>query len=365
MKEKLHYIQIICLMHMLQLDVTNFALPRYVAKNVGTNGWIAILIVALVALLHLLLLYAVYHFGKGRSLFAILEATLPRFTLIPLYIAMVIFFVFLASMIGKNYTLLYQTFAFQNTKSMVFYTLIVVMAYFLLSKGIYNIVKAVTIFFLLSIWMTVIAFYYIPEIELVRFTPFIFKDSSASLSLTGWAEIFVAFMGYELVLFLFPAVNQKTHLFRGAIIGHLISTAVVLLTIFTTIGFFGNHALKAISYPVLDIFSYVEIPFISRIESIIYPFFTFSNVTSVVMYSYAALLALGRIFPKLQYKALCAIITILLFVTGFIPTLLRQVETLLHAGFYIEMIFAFTLPFLLLIFIVIQRWAGGSASNAS
>ncbi|CAI6047988.1 hypothetical protein [Cohnella sp. JJ-181] len=40
MKEKLNGFHVALLIYMIELDVTVFMLPRMVAVNIGTNGWL-------------------------------------------------------------------------------------------------------------------------------------------------------------------------------------------------------------------------------------------------------------------------------------------------------------------------------------
>lgn len=363
MKEKLHYIHIMLLFYMIQLDITIFSYIHVVSQKIGTNGWIAVILLSLIALGNIFLYYLVYRLGKGRSIHDILEGSIHKAILYPFYFIASLFWIALGSFISKNYVLLFQMYTLQNTNSMILFALMSFMVYYLLSKGIYNIGKTSTLFFLLTFWIVFIVIYFIPEWSIVRFTPYIFQNGEP-FSIFNWAELYMIFIGYELCLFLFPYVNQHSKMFKGVALGHLLITSVQLITIIIALGFFNFKQLQDTSYPVLDLAAYIELPFLYRLEVPIFSIFLYSNLISGVMYCFAALVTLERVLPKIKTKYLSIGITTLFFIAGFIPTILRTIEELLRNTFLIEMGFAFGIPFILLLLLWIQSMKARKAKNA-
>lgn len=353
MKEKLHYSHIILLMFMLQLDITIFSYVHTVSKKIGTNGWLAVIILSTIALINILLYYFVFRIGKGRSFFDILEGSIHKAILVPFYIILAFFWICLGSLIVKNYVLLFQLYTLQNTHSMILFALIAFMLYYLLSKGIYNIGKAATVFFILTFWIVLLLLYFIPEWRLVRITPFLLQGGE-SFSIQNWAELYMIFLGYELCLFLFPFVQRESKLFKGVVYGHLLITFLQIIVVIICLGFFSFKELQQTTYPLLDLASYMEIPFLYRLEVPIFSLFLFSNLISGVMYSFAALASLERVMPKIKTKLLALLVTIVFFTVGFAPKILREVETLLRDTFFIEIGLAFIIPFVLLLLLWIQ-----------
>lgn len=56
-------------------------------------------------------------------------------------------------MIGKKYVLIFQMLSFPTTNPMVFKLAVDILAFLMITKGIYSISKAATLFFWLSAWM--------------------------------------------------------------------------------------------------------------------------------------------------------------------------------------------------------------------
>lgn len=363
MTEKLHYLHIALLIYMIQLDITIFSYIHVVTDKIGTNGWAAVIILSLIALCNILFFYLVYRMGKGRSYFDILEGSIPKWVLSPFYLISAVFWICLGSFIVKNYVLLYQMYSLQNTNSIILYSFIAIMVYYLLSKGIYNIGKAATLFFIFTFWLFFLFLYFLPEWKLVRFTPYFFRGGEP-FSWLNWAELFTIFLGYELCLFLFPYVNKQSKLFKGVVLGHLLISFVQIFAVLLVSGFFSFRQLQNTSYPMLDLAAYLEMPFIYRLEVPIFAIFLFSNLISGVMYSFAALSTLERVLPKVKTKVLALGVALIFFFVGFIPKILRQVENLLINTFMIEMLFAFIIPFVLLLLLWIQSRKARKKGNA-
>ena len=126
--------------------------------------------------------------------------------------------------------------------------------------------------------------------------------------------------------------------------------------------FFSFEQLKVLQYPLITTLEYIELPFINRVENLVYTFFLFSNLMSAVMFGFAALMALGRIFPRPKGKVLELVVTCVMFAAAWFPQIIRQSERLLREAYYIEMVLAYCIPLLLIPFAWrYHRTRGGSA----
>lgn len=346
--EKLNGFHIALLIYMIELDITVFSIPRLIAENFGTNGWVCLLLLSGIVMLNLSLYWLVYRLGDGRSVFEIVGSFAPKAILHPLYLALALFWIMLGSFVGKHFILIFQMLSFQKTDAMLIFFLFVVMVYALLTKGIYSICKANTVFFFLSFWMVGLAFYFVNDWRLVRFTAFFFQGADGNRTLHDWAEVYSVFVGYELCLFLFPFVDKQSKLFRGVFAGHVLITFVLLLVVWICSGFFSFDQIKTLQYPVINELEFIELPFINRVENLVYTFFLFSNLITTVMYCFAALTAVRHVFPKARAKLLEMTIAFAVFAIGYVPQIIRQSELLLRTSFFIEIVLAFGIPVLLL-----------------
>ncbi|MFC3798478.1 GerAB/ArcD/ProY family transporter [Cohnella sp. GCM10012308] len=355
MKEKLNGFHVALLIYAIELDVTVLRLPRLVAVELGTNGWLGFIGLALLAAFNIWLYRAVFRAGKGRSLFDIAEGALPKFVLYPFYASLALLWLGMGAITGKSFILVFQTLSFQTTSPMLIFAVYCIMVYTLLAKDFYNIVKASTVFFLLSIWLVLLAPYFFKDWSLHRFTSFFFEGTEHGHSLTGVLNVFTVFVGYELCVFLFPYSNTKTKLFKGVFLGHLIVSCNYLLAIFISFGFFSFEEVKILEFPIIHTLEFIEMPFINRVENLVFPFFLFSNIISSVMFAFASLSTVRRMLPKMSQKQLALPLTFAFFLFGFLLSAFREAAIWVQVGYFSETAVAFALPVLLFLLIKLGK----------
>lgn len=360
MKEKLNWLHIAVLIYMIELDSTVFGLPHLMAKHIGLNGWAAIIPLSMVASFNLLLYWWLYRVGGGRSASQILQSVFPKAMLVPGYVVMAAFWAYISSLVGKNFILISQMFALYSTNPMLIFLLYCGMVYVLLSKGIYAIVKASTVFFLLSFWMNVLIPYFARYWSPIRLTPFIFQGSEHGHTLYGWAEVFMVFVGYELCIFLFPHADKKSKLFQGVFIGHWLISIVYIFVGLVSYGFFSFGELKHLQFPLITSLQYLEFPFLNRPENLVFTFFIYSNLVSSVLFAYAALTTVKQVFPKAKKKVTEGALVIAIYLCGFVSQTQPRSDILIRNAYFTEMVVAFAMPVLLLPVAYYSRRKGGS-----
>ncbi|KMM38998.1 GerAB/ArcD/ProY family transporter [Guptibacillus hwajinpoensis] len=357
MSEKIAPFHLAILIYMIQSGVTLYKLPRMLAVNFGTNGWIMVLIVSFIVIINILLISLVIRFRIGENVFEIMEGLISVKVMLPFYMLLAVTWSLLAILVSKDFILITQVLSLQNTNSSMLIVILMVLTFYLGMKDVYTISKATNIFFILTIWMTLLMIYHIPHTSFLRLTPFIFKEGKNAVE--GIIQVYTGFLGFELVLFLFPYVDQsKPKWFHSVYYGHLITTIVYASTCFMSYLYFSLDQLKITSYPVLNLIAYVEIELIERIESFVFNLFLMKILVTLVLYIWASCLLLERAIPKLSRKQSLVI----LIVTGMLLSLKVNVMAdvgnwLLIVGFVAAGL-AVGLPIILLIVIGIRTYRG-------
>ncbi|GIQ69526.1 spore gernimation protein [Xylanibacillus composti] len=356
-REKLHPLHIAILTYMVQSGVMVFVLPRLTAENYGRNGWLSIVIFSAAATLSIFLISLVFRLGKETSILHIAESLVWKPLLIPVYLVLVSLLAFTGCMVGKEFILIFQMIAFPTTNPMIFKGVFDILALLLLLKGIYNISKAATVFFFLTIWMMALLLFYLGEFEWARLTPFLFRGDTSYVH--GGVEIFTAFLGFEICMFLAPYAERVRSLFKAVYIGNLLTTVVYLSVAIVAYGFFSFGQLVETRYPVLDLLAYIELPFIERMENFLFTFFLLLILISSVMYFWMAEEILNHLAPRIQRKWLSVFVVFGSFCFSYFPSLIREVEMWLRWLAYAELVLVFIIPVLLIGLLLIRRWRKG------
>ncbi|MFA9557234.1 GerAB/ArcD/ProY family transporter [Evansella sp. AB-rgal1] len=357
MGEKLHYSQVGILVYMIQSAVTLFSIPRLVIEAFGTNGWVGIFILSFIGVVNILLINQVYIKGKGQDVLDILEENLHRVLLYPLYICMILMFGAIAVFVAKYYMFIIKIFMFPHASSNLLLFFYLLLTVYMLTKGIYNIGKITVVFFFLTIWTVFLLIVALPEFKFQRMTPHFFQGDLDIVK--KGIEVYVAFLGYELVLFLFPYMEQNSRQTKAILIGHLFTTFIYTTACIVTLGFYGNEVIEKIMYPIIKQLKYIRAPFLERMEHLTLSLFLIKVVITVVMYYWVALKISERIAP---FAKSTLFKFVFVFSTYFSLFLIDVPSDLFKVMEYVnvpEIILSFSLPLLLLFFLWKNKKKGG------
>lgn len=357
MREKLAHIHVVVMIYMVEAGLVLFRFPQLEAEHFGTNGWVSLLICFAAASLNILLLLPVHKMAKGRSIFNIMEHSAPKFLLFPFYLAIAGVWGMTASLASKEYVHILKMVSFPTVAPTTFVTAIGVLAFYLYSKGIYNIAKAAMIFFLLSFWMAFLLFYFLGEFQFARMTPFLFQESNDML--IGFMNIYPSYLGYELVLLMIPYADGKTKLVRAAFQGTFFAALLYLYVGIICFGLFSLQQLKMVPFPVLDLLADIRFPFMERIENLFYGFFLFSNIVTTTVYYWAASQFGRRIAPGWNGKLVGALLIAICAGVSLVPNTLMKTEAWVQTVGYAGICVAIGLPIVVIGFLLLQKRKGG------
>jgi spore germination protein (amino acid permease) len=353
--EKLSRFHVAILVYMTQSGMVIFSLPRLLAQHFGTNGWLSLLLISIVVSINICLITVVYRIGNGKSIFEIMEKSIPKWMLFPFYFFLICCWTFIGCLVAKHYILVFQMIAFPTTSPALFKFVFDILLYIFIIKGIYNMSKAATVYFWLLIWIVLLLFYFYQNFQWVRLTPFIFQDSV--LSIQGFADVYAAFLGFELILLLFPYIDKKTKITKAALTGNLMTTINYLCLSVIAYGAYGHTYLRNLHYPLLSMFAYTQFPFVQGTEILFYTFFIFSIIITSGMYLWASLKVSKRMFPINKNLLVLIIILVAYCVSYFIDTI-SEVEYLLTMACYLQIGITVVLPIALIVLILTQRMRG-------
>lgn len=355
-QEKLHRFSIAILIFNTQAGVVQFILPRTIATHFGTNGWIVVIPVYLAVSLNIVLINTVYRLGKGKSIFAILEGGLPKWFLVPIYLFVGGIFAMIGCLVVKQYVLIYQMIVFPSTSDMLMKIFIDILVFLFVSKGIYNMSKAnmMIVFILFAILPT--GFMLLNDLDVMRLTPYVFKEGKDWLQ--GFANVYAAFMGYELSLLLFPYAEKNTKWLKYVHFGNSITMFIYLSTTLLCYGFFSYLELVHLSFPLLDMFGYLQFSFVERIQNFLFSVFLLSMIVTAGMYFWSSQQIYSAVFTKIPWKLLLLLLMLTSIGVSYIPKSLIIVEKWFRVLSLCEIGAAISLPILAILAILIQRGKG-------
>ncbi|MEI5909313.1 GerAB/ArcD/ProY family transporter [Bacillus spongiae] len=345
MQEKLHSYQVLMLLYMIQIGVGIFSIPRLTAEAFGTNGWSGILIVSIILFINILLIGLVFHFGKGRTIFQLMNDVLPKFISRPLYVCLALLFSALAVIIARDFELLILMLYYPTMPKSVFILITLFISYWLVRGGIVHIGKFAVIFFS-TILIAFLLGFHIPEFEFKRLSPFFFEGEKDLLR--SGLRVAFAFLGYELSLLFVPYMAKNQSLIKPLVYAHLLLSFIYLVTCFIAFGFFSFNQLLNDMFPVITMLEYVEFPFMERTENFVTHLFIGEILITIVSFYWGADQFLRQAMPNISPRISIASLLLLSFGFSFFVQIARSVEEWLFILRSMELIVAILLPLLLL-----------------
>ncbi|USK31444.1 spore germination protein (plasmid) [Bacillus sp. CMF21] len=350
MKERLHPFQLSILIHMAQNGLVVYSLPRLTAEYFGTNGWLSIIFIFVLVNINIMMIAIIYKLGKGRSIFEIIEATVPKWVMVPIYLFIIGVWIGMASMIMKSYIFIYKMIFFPALPVSLFIILFSLLGFQLLRGGIYKISKAIMVLFGFVIPMIFLLFYLIPEFDFARYTTFFFKGETDFSK--GAFHVYTAFLGIEVSILFFPMVEKKWT--KALFIGNFFSMATCLIVVFMSFGFFSFDQILNDLYPVMTLFEYTEVQFLSRAENLCFSVYAFKILAIIVMYYWGAQQIFSNITKSIKPDFWIFIILASGFILALVPETLVDVEKWLKWLSYCAIGIAWALPIFVLCILFIQ-----------
>ncbi|SDX49816.1 GerAB/ArcD/ProY family transporter [Paenibacillus sp. CF384] len=350
MNQRLQPFQLSILIYTVQNGLALYTLPQITARYFGTNGWLSILFVFFLVNVNLVMIAIMYKLGKGRSIFQIIEATVPKWVMMPFYMFMICVWVGLASMIMREYIFIIKIFFYPALPAVYFVIFFTLLSFQLLTGGIHHITKALVVLTCFVIPMIFLLLYLIPEFEFSRFTPFYFKGGTDYFK--GTLHVYSIYLGVEITMLFFPMVDKKWT--KSLFIGNFLSMFASLLVTFMSFGFFSFDQILNDLYPIMTLFEYTEVSFLSRAENLCFCVFAFKVLATAVIYYWGAQQTLRNITAKVKPNLWIIGILTTGFVLALIPDSIGHVDKWLNWLSNCAIIIAWVIPIFVLGILVIQ-----------
>ncbi|KRE68889.1 GerAB/ArcD/ProY family transporter [Paenibacillus sp. Soil750] len=350
MKERLNPLQLSLLFYSIQNGLVLYTLPRVTAEYFGTNGWLSIIFIFVLVNMNITMIAISYKLGKGRSIFEIIEATVPKWVMVPFYLFIICVWIGMASMIMREYIFIMKIMFYPTLPATFFVIFFTLLSFLLLRGGIYHIAKALVALFFVVIPMIVLLFYLIPEFDFARFTPFIFKGDTDFFK--GTLHVYSAFLGIEVSILFFPFVEKKWT--KALFIGNMLSTFIYLIITCISFGFFSFDQILNDLYPVMTLFEYTEVSFISRAENLCFCVYAFKVLSTTIIYYWGAQQFFGNMVKSVKPNVWIIIILASGFILALIPDSLLDVKKWLNLLSNCSIGIAWALPMFVLCNLSIQ-----------
>ncbi|WP_433742511.1 GerAB/ArcD/ProY family transporter [Falsibacillus pallidus] len=290
------------IVHTAQTGVGIAGLPRVVFLQSENDAWISVLITGAVVTIVLFIMDKTLKMFESADLYSIHEYLFGKWGSKLVNSAVSIYLLSGYFIILKDYTEMVQEWIFPTLPTWIFTLMLSFLAFYAVTGGIRVVVGICVLSLILSIWITFIIAVPLQYMDYSHLLP-IWNHSFKQIMM-GTFKTSLSIVGYEMVMFVYPFVQNKEKVFRYSMIGNLYSTLLFTLVTFVSIGFFSSTGLKRTIWPVLSMFKIVRIPNLERFEFIAVSFWMLIILPNICLYLWSSVRGIKKVLGITGRKSL-------------------------------------------------------------
>ena len=288
--------------HVTQTGVGLAGLPRIVYLEAEHDGWISVLLAGVLTGIILWVMFLLLREYESADLYGIQVDLFGK-----LFGRMlgVMYMVYLSSVffdICMNYVEIVQAWIFSDMPTWVLSGVIISLAVYASLSGIRMVVGFSFISFLMTFWLILVLISPLKYSDPTHLFPIM--NTGIKNIASGIYKTSFSIMGFELLLFVYPYIQEKKKALLYAELGNLYTTILFTVVTVVCITFFAGESLKRTIWPVLSLFKIVRLPNLERFEFIAVSFWLLIILPNLCSYLWAASKGFTRLFNIKQSKGI-------------------------------------------------------------
>ncbi|WP_342048388.1 GerAB/ArcD/ProY family transporter [Bacillus sp. OTU530] len=276
-----------------QVNVGLFGFQRYIAKEVGQDAWVAVILVGLSTHLLVWICYQILNKGKNdiigihHDLFGKWIGGLLSFILTAYFLALVIIWT-------RTYVEVIQVWLVTFIDSRWILALILALVYYYASGG-FRIITGISFFSGIIIIIMLFTLYFpLKDVHFYNLIPMF--DHSINDQFKAMKEMVYSYLGFEFILIFYPFLDQVGKSRKWAHLGVLFTMFIYLAFTIVSLAYFNIDQLAYTVWPTLTLWQKIELPFIERFEFIGISLWLFLVLPGICLGLWASSRTIKKIF---------------------------------------------------------------------
>lgn len=292
-------------------------LPATLAKVVGHDGWISMLIAGSVAIVFSALFAALLKRYGDKGIYDINRMIFGK-VLGSILNVLLMAYLFLAAVRGvRVFTLFIRLTVLPYTPALALSPFIILPSIYLVWQGLKYVIR----FKYISIWAYVLSILLISLILKDLRVSFLLPICEAGIGrlVSSIPTAFMHYMGLELIVFLFPEITDKASAFRWQKAAILSSSLYFALLVAICTALFGENFLQIQTIPLFNMARTYRAPILERVDIYMVSLWLIVMGCSIRAYMFAAFYSLEKVFNLKRTKFLLVSYFLLIIAISRIP----------------------------------------------
>ncbi|MED1791906.1 GerAB/ArcD/ProY family transporter [Brevibacillus nitrificans] len=346
--------QYIFLIHGTQVGIGMLTMPRDLAAQAGTDGWISIIIGWIAAVIVSLILISAMKRRPEMTIVEILQLLLGKWLGKAAVVVLTLYCVLAASTIFAYAVSLINVWLLPQTPPYIVVLLFIIPAYQVIQGGVRVLGRYSELIFYLTLWMPFVLLTTWPKMNWIHLLPLIKEGWPPILQATQ--STVLSFLGFELSFFLYPFLQKKQYAAAGIVVANTLSMLVFLSITLLCFGFFSPDEITQFTWPTLGLWKVIEFRFLERVDILFLAFYLFILSTTGLPYMYFTVFSTSQLFGLQDHRGHLKIFLLVILVAGLLYTpSFSFLGKLVDLWGKVGLIFAYAFPVLLGIVMLFLR----------
>ncbi|WP_188456548.1 GerAB/ArcD/ProY family transporter [Virgibacillus oceani] len=336
----------------IQIGVGLLGAPMYIFTEARQDSWISIIIALVYLLLVLFVMFRILNQYENADILGIQVDVFGKWIGKALGTLYIVHITIALLSVLVTYIEVVQIFIFPELSSLIIGFLLLSLIIYGVLGGIRVVIGIVFIIFFLTHWLLFLLYEPVMRMDMTHFQP-MFHASIIEL-FKGAKATSYTFMGFEILFFLYPFIQNKGKAKFPVYLGACWSAGIVLINTVIAIGYFSPHQLEHLEWSVLSLYKIVTFPFVERFDYIFVAVWMMVVLTTMMLLMWAITYGLKRLYKIPQKTTLYLTSFILLVICGFISyhyLVIALTDQVARIGFWITYVY----PFLLLPLVLLKK----------
>ncbi|MFP3668055.1 GerAB/ArcD/ProY family transporter [Priestia sp. SIMBA_032] len=298
-----------------QINVGLFGFQRYIAKDVGQDAWLTVLLVGLAVHVLIWICYQILNKG-GDDIISIHYDLFGKWIGGLLNFIIILYFLVLVIIWTRTYVEVIQVWMTPFINQGWIVGLILILAYYYVSGG-FRVVTGLAFFSGIIITIILFTLYFpIKEAHFHNLLPIF--DHSIDDQFNAMKEMVYSYLGFEFILIFYPFLSQSKKSQKWSHLGVLFTMLIYIAFIIVSLAYYNLDQLYHTVWATLTLWQEIKLPFIERFEYVGISLWLFLVLPGICLGLWASSRSLKKIFHVNQHITLLILICIVFVVSNLI-----------------------------------------------
>ncbi|AOZ89088.1 spore gernimation protein [Bacillus xiamenensis] len=365
MKNKISPPQAVFFIIQSQIGVGILALPNLLMKDMGHDGWMAIILACFfIQIINTIFLYIIHKY-PDTSFFQTLIEVFGKWVGRSLAALYTIYFASVCIVVLSIFTRILGIWVLPLTPNWVINLLLMISIIYIAKEQITAIVRLNFILTPFLLFLSLLMFYSLKGTNIDYLMPFFQMDLSEVA--LGLKDVVLSMNGFEMILIISPFMKGSIKVrYKVMTIANICTTLYYLFITLICFMFFSPIELKVIPNPVLYLLKTISFGIIERTDLIFLSFWVFVILATLSNYLYFCANGLSSILKKKDHRKYVYVFAILVYAAScFLSTDNFRIQRFNDFTTIAQYSFIYTLPVFMAIIIFIKHRKGKVKSHAS